>query len=52
MDYVVSTASLRATMYGMKPSLSRDEIKQVISGMVVPDFVARSGVKIGKWKKY
>ncbi|CAK8690473.1 unnamed protein product [Clavelina lepadiformis] len=46
MDYVVSTASLRATMYGMKPSLSRDEIKQVISGMVVPDFVARSGVKI------
>ena len=48
MDYIVSAANLRAAVYGMKANRNMAEMKQVISGMVIPEFKTKIGVKIGK----
>lgn len=48
MSYIVSTANLRACMYGLKGNTNVDEMKHIIAGMVVPEFKTKSGVKIGK----
>ena len=49
MEYVVSAANLRAQVYGVaKPENHRDPelFKTLLASVVVPEFVARDGVKI------
>ena len=47
MDYVVSTANLRASMFSLKSHENRKAIIAVINEMVIPEFSPKSGVKIG-----
>nr|CAB3267419.1 ubiquitin-like modifier-activating enzyme 1 [Phallusia mammillata] len=46
INYIISTANLRAFMYGLKENRNVDEMKQCISGMVIPEFQTKSGIKI------
>ena len=46
MDYVVAAANLKAFMCGIEPFTDRPAINQMLAKIVVPEFVARSGVKI------
>jgi len=46
MDYVVSTANLRASMFSLKSHENRKAIIAVINEMVIPEFSPKSGVKI------
>lgn len=46
VDYLVATANLRATMYSIKGHKNREEMISIVSGMEIPEFVAKSGVKI------
>ncbi|XP_035675707.1 ubiquitin-like modifier-activating enzyme 1 [Branchiostoma floridae] len=46
MDYVVSGANLLAQCYGLKGSVDRKYITDLLSKLPVPEFKPRSGVKI------
>ena len=48
MDYVISASNLRAAVYGIKQNKNVEEMKKVISAMVIPEFQTKSGVKIGE----
>lgn len=46
MDYIVATANLRASVYGLRGGTDRDEIAGVLARVKVPPFEPRSGVRI------
>ena len=46
MDYIVAAANLKAFMCGLDPVRDVAAIKSMVSAVTVPEFVARSGVKI------
>ncbi|XP_077492536.1 ubiquitin-like modifier-activating enzyme 1 [Amblyomma americanum] len=46
MDYVVATANLRATMYGIPKCTDRQEITRILKLVKVPPFKPQSGVQI------
>ncbi|KAK7576286.1 hypothetical protein V9T40_012572 [Parthenolecanium corni] len=46
LDYIVAAANLKAFVYGLPQNLDREYIKQVVSGVTVPPFEPRSGVRI------
>jgi len=52
MDYAISAANLRAAVYGINQTRNVDEIKQILSAMVIPEFQVKSGVRIGKLKRW
>jgi ubiquitin-activating enzyme E1 len=45
-DFVESAANLRAGVYGIKGTKEKDQIKAILKQVVVPQFEAKSGVKI------
>ena len=51
MNYVLSASNLRAAVYGINQSKNVDEIKQIVSAMVIPEFQTKSGVKIGELER-
>lgn len=46
LDYIVAAANLKAEVYGIPQNRNRLQIKEMVSGVVVPEFVPKSGVKI------
>ncbi|KUF99247.1 Kinesin protein KIF16B [Phytophthora nicotianae] len=46
MDFIVSVANSRAKNYGLKGHNDRDAFAQVLSGIHVPEFSPKKGVKI------
>ncbi|XP_050314109.1 ubiquitin-like modifier-activating enzyme 1 [Anthonomus grandis grandis] len=46
VDYVVAAANLKAQVYGLPTNRDREYIVDVISKVVVPEFIPKSGVKI------
>ena len=46
MDFVIAAANLHAYNYGMTGSRDPQYFKTVLSNIIVPEFVPRSGVKI------
>jgi len=46
IDFILAAANLRAFNYGLKGSTDRAVIKRVVDTVMVPEFVAKSGVKI------
>ena len=47
MQYLISAANLRAAVYGIAGNQNFSEIKEILSGLVIPEFQCKSGVKIG-----
>jgi len=45
-DFVESAANLRAGVYGIKGTKDKEQIKTILKQVVVPEFQAKSGVKI------
>eukprot|EP00092_Neocalanus_flemingeri_P032732 GFUD01035603.1.p1 GENE.GFUD01035603.1~~GFUD01035603.1.p1 ORF type:complete len:1086 (+),score=321.65 GFUD01035603.1:80-3337(+) len=45
-DFVESAANLRAGVYGIKGTKDREQIKTILKQVVVPQFEAKSGIKI------
>eukprot|EP00591_Stephanopyxis_turris_P011178 CAMPEP_0195523218 /NCGR_PEP_ID=MMETSP0794_2-20130614/22128_1 /TAXON_ID=515487 /ORGANISM="Stephanopyxis turris, Strain CCMP 815" /LENGTH=1053 /DNA_ID=CAMNT_0040653151 /DNA_START=1 /DNA_END=3162 /DNA_ORIENTATION=+ len=45
-DFIVAAANLRASLYGIKPVGDEAFILSTIENVMVPDFVAKEGVKI------
>jgi len=45
-DFVESSANLRAGVYGIKGTKDKEQIKTILKQVVVPEFQAKSGVKI------
>ena len=48
LDYIVATANLKATVYGIPVNRNRDEIAAIASTVRVPEFTPKSGVKIAE----
>jgi len=46
IDFILAAANLRAFNYGLKGSSDRAFIKKVVDTVMVPEFVAKQGVKI------
>lgn len=46
IDYLVATANLRAEMFSIKGHTKREEMISIVSQMDIPEFRAKSGVKI------
>lgn len=46
LDFIVSTANLRATMYGIKGRTDKEYFVNVLKNIIVPDFTPREGIKI------
>ncbi|CAG9863506.1 unnamed protein product [Phyllotreta striolata] len=46
VDYVIAAANLKAQVYGIPTNRNRCYAKQVVTGIEVPAFVPKSGVKI------
>jgi ubiquitin-activating enzyme E1 len=46
LDFLVATANLRATMYGIKGRTDKEYFEQTLKDIIVPDFTASDGVKI------
>lgn len=46
LDFIVTAANLKAEVYGLPQNRNRIDIKQMVSKVVVPAFVPKSGVQI------
>lgn len=46
LDYIVAAANLKAYVYGITQVRDRQQIKDILNRIAVPEFVPRSGVKI------
>ncbi|XP_055882434.1 ubiquitin-like modifier-activating enzyme 1 isoform X2 [Biomphalaria glabrata] len=46
LDYIVAVANLKAHMYGLPQQRDRQQIKEMVDKISVPEFVPKSGVKI------
>lgn len=46
LDFIVSTANLRASMYGIKGRTDKEYFANVLKNVIVPDFSPKEGVKI------
>ncbi|XP_017780893.1 PREDICTED: ubiquitin-like modifier-activating enzyme 1 isoform X2 [Nicrophorus vespilloides] len=46
LDYVFTGANLKAEVYGIPQNRNRNEIKEMVMAVHVPEFVPKSGVKI------
>jgi ubiquitin-activating enzyme E1 len=45
-DFIISAATLRASVYGLSAYSDEEKIKKVLNNVMVPDFVPKEGVKI------
>eukprot|EP00555_Chaetoceros_dichaeta_P008494 CAMPEP_0198260128 /NCGR_PEP_ID=MMETSP1447-20131203/9155_1 /TAXON_ID=420782 /ORGANISM="Chaetoceros dichaeta, Strain CCMP1751" /LENGTH=1049 /DNA_ID=CAMNT_0043947705 /DNA_START=170 /DNA_END=3319 /DNA_ORIENTATION=+ len=45
-DFIVATANLRASMYGIKGRTDEDYFRKILQDVIVPDFNPSDGVKI------
>ena len=46
LDFVVATANMRATMYGIKGRTDEEYFREALKNVIVPDFSPADGVKI------
>jgi ubiquitin-activating enzyme E1 len=46
LDYVYAAANLRATVFGLPVCRDREEVRQIVDSIQVPEFIPRSGVRI------
>ncbi|XP_066961014.1 ubiquitin-like modifier-activating enzyme 1 isoform X2 [Macrobrachium rosenbergii] len=46
LDYIVAAANLKAEVYGIPQVRDRQKIADIVSGIEIPEFVPKSGVKI------
>lgn len=46
LDFIVAAANLKAEVYSIPQNRNREQIKEIVSKVQVPEFVPRSGVKI------